>query len=110
MKYFHHTAHKALWNWLGKNPNRFKQEWPGWWSNGGKVYKGMSSCLACNYAAYDCKGCPMIWDVEYGGRCMEDYRPYHLWRLARDDGDWDEAARLAAMIRDLPVKEGVICK
>ena len=66
-KYFHHTAHKALWNWLSKNPKRYKAEWPGWSRNGGKVYLGMSACLACNYSAYDCKGCPLVWDVEYGG-------------------------------------------
>lgn len=107
MKYFHHTAHKALWNWLSKNPQRFKDEWPGWRSRG---VKGWSSCLACEYSDCNCDKCPLIWDIEYGGRCNDSYRPYRLWKLARNKEDWDEVVRLAAQIRDLPVKEGVICR
>lgn len=34
-----------LWEWLAKNPESYKIEWPGW-----KVYPNVSShCFACNW-------------------------------------------------------------
>ena len=51
MKYFHHTAHKALWNWLSMRDGRTKEAWPGWVQNGGKVQGGKKifHCVACKY-------------------------------------------------------------
>ena len=58
-KVFFHTAHKALWNWLSKNPEMDKEYWPGWLDNGGNVKPALYDCFACEYAY--CYMCPILW-------------------------------------------------
>ena len=30
LRHFNQTCHKALWNWLSRNPTKGKHEWPAW--------------------------------------------------------------------------------
>lgn len=118
MKYFHHTAHKALWNWLSRGDNRTKEAWPGWQGEGGKVQGGekIFHCLACKYGYFfgindttRCKNCPLIWPD--GVTCITGGDPlYCRWYDAMEKGNFKLGRKLAAQIRDLPIKEGVICK
>lgn len=114
---FNHTGHKELWDWLSKNPTKDKKQWPGWEWNKGEYYAA-NDCFACSYAwdcyteeyEYDykaiCKDCPIKWPRT--DNC--DKSIYREWVAALHNKRYDETARLAAEIRDLPVKEGVICK
>ena len=100
---FNHTAHKNLWDWLSKNPDKEKDDWSGWEFNGGSFSKVSAGCFACQYQDEmielgPCEEtCPLIWPTS---PCEEFY-------------DWDsernhaERKRLAGIIRDLPVREGV---
>ena len=119
MKYFHHTAHKALWNWLSMGDDRTKEAWPGWKQNGGKIQGEVNTsyCMACKYDKYfgnvdsiRCKNCPLVWP--YGVTCMDSSNNnlYCKWYNAMENGSFKFGRKLAAQIRDLPVKEGVICK
>lgn len=115
---FNHTGHKELWDWLSKNPTMDKEQWPGWEYNGGTYKYATNSCFACDYSwgayseteEYDpsvlCKLCPIKWS----GTDDCEKSIYREWYEALYRKRYDKTAKLAAEIRDLPVKEGVICK
>ena len=107
-KVFFHTAHKALWNWLSKHPGKNKNDWPGWEYNKGKVSRVRSSCFACEYVVNrpDCAECPLDWGI--GGGCFAG--GYYEWKNAFDNECFDKLIILAAQIRDIHVREGVVCK
>ena len=124
-KVFFHTAHKALWSWLSKHPEMGKEDWPGWENNGGNVRNNIFDCLACEYVGttvtedgYTCAGCsdknkcPLIWPCKTNQLpCLESF--YAEWDEQvehEDEMDKDGRADFAAQIRDLPVREGVVCK
>ena len=112
-KVFFHTAHKALWNWLSKRTNHKtrKRQWPGWDFNGGNVKKTDYDCLACEYVdkvtPLDpcCGKCPIIWPDN--SLCGDDGNIFDDWFFSHST---EKRAKLAAQIRDLPVREGVVCK
>ena len=61
---FDHTSHKALWNWLAENPDKEKEDWPGF---NELRYVPDNECFACQYV-WDGGGyircheyCPLIW-------------------------------------------------
>ena len=113
-KVFFHTAHKALWNWLSKNPDHKtkKRHWPGWDFNGGNVKKTDSDCFACEYQdsidpIYDtlCTSCPIVWPNN--AKCGHVKGVFDAWEYSRNE---ETRSKRAAQIRDLPVREGVVCK
>ena len=128
---FNHTAHKAMWYWLSKNPKKNKHDWPGWRYNGGDLDGGINECFACEYAVcdgrIDCARCPLTqWtdlskerkyfsyvesdecrgDAE--GLCMIGL--YGKWCDAYYARDLEKIAFFAKKIRDLPVKKHVVCR
>ena len=107
---FNHTAHKALWNWLSKPENamKIKEDWPEWKFNGGNVGVVFNLCFACEYAQelsdYNaCRHCPLIWPNN--NPCREFRGLYAQWCEEHPI----KRTKLAAQIRDLPVKQGVKC-
>ena len=118
MRVFNWTAHKALWNWVSKNPGRKKYEWPGWEENGGRMEYISSYCFACGCGCddydcddYDCPHCPLDWG---GWDCLQPNSLFEQWLYYKkeDGASFDEAkaTELAILIRDLPLKEGVVWK
>jgi len=107
-KVFNHTAHKALWNWLSKHPGKNKNDWPGWEYNKGKVSRVRSSCFACEYAGNrpGCAECPLDWGI--GEFCSTG--AFYEWEKEFKRECFDKLTIFAAQIRDLPVREGVVCK
>jgi len=106
MKKFNHTAHKELWDWLARNPDKGKEDWPGW----KETAMVEAECFACQYVTDNfadtlCSGvCPLIWEnTKYS--CMQSY--YYEWTECFIPED---RAVLAAKIRDLPLREGVNCE
>lgn len=135
---FWHTAHKALWLWLSKHPYSEKGDWPGWTENGGKVPMFSNLCFACLYDEnsnrtkwgkvnklvyigrddfFPCASCPLKWPE--GGKCCGSYK--QLFSRWDDLNLFDEESGLpiraavdlksllALKIRNLPIKEGVVC-
>ena len=111
---FNHTAHKALWDWLSKTPDKGKAEWPEWTVNGGSVRRPRNKCFACQYAKLpnsniiNCDKCPLLWPKSDYFCCTDDI--YDDWYSAIERGNYKVASLLAEEIRDLPVREGVKCK
>lgn len=109
MKKFNHTAHKELWDWLAKNPDKEKDDWKGWDIHGGKYVLDGNCCFACLYDDYTegrCNDCPLVW--AHLSCCSQENSLYKKWE--RFDEDEEETrAELARQIRDLPVREGVEC-
>ena len=116
-KVFNHTAHKALWNWLSKNPDKEKIEWPGWEWNGGKYDDSIrNGCFACMYTFnpyegnINCHKCPVIWpDNIRCNYCNEEGYVGLYIKYMEENLDFPRRSELAAQIRDLPVREGVKC-
>lgn len=118
---FNYTGHRKLYDWWCDNPEKNKNEWPGWVNNGGD-YFSESWCFACDYAAdYWRKkgfhninlctdGCPLEVNAskeELRLSCLGGL--YSKLLIARKKKFYTEASRIMKIIRDLPVKEGVKC-
>ena len=74
-----------LWLWMACNPERLKEDWPGWIRNGGYLGRCMSHCPCCEYKENNndenmsCENiCPLTWTVG-GDWCGNDYSPYGKW-------------------------------
>lgn len=114
MAKFNHTAHKELWDWLVRNPDKEKFEWPEWIINGGSYTNPGWGCFACGYCkeignTYACcDDCPLIWPNDV---LCDDITPYgsSLYQKWDDETDLKKRSELACRIRDLPVREGVEC-
>ena len=122
---FNHTAHKEMWTWLSENPEKEKDDWPGWESNGGEYPFAAFWCFACQYAlskvkkdsedsgldeddAQDrCVRCGLDWP-DNGDQndffCQGYYGVYNNWCEEKNFGT---KAILALQIANLPVKDGV---
>ena len=90
------TKHKCLeacaelWAWVGRNPSRFKLEWPGWAHNGGELEMyGAAACPACDYVrgangTVVCERCLLapLWQVPkgYDVPCCNERSPYAQFR------------------------------
>lgn len=122
---FNHTAHKEMWTWLAENPEKEKDDWPGWESNGGEYPFAAFWCFACQYAlskvkkdsedswldeddAQDrCVRCGLYWPDNISQNyffCQGNRGLYTKWC---GEKDFDTRAVLALQIANLPVKDGV---
>jgi hypothetical protein len=108
---FHRTLHCSLWQWLADNPSKSKEDWVGWKSNGGNIEEVRLLCFACEYSLKakellrtrqsGCI-CPLVW---IDGYCF-GYGLFALWRHSTGP---TERTELALEIKDLPVKDGMVC-
>lgn len=114
MAKFNHTAHKELWDWLARNPDKEKKDWPGLGVNGGKYIGVLCYCFACEYDSifmpFDCSHCPLVWPNNV--ICNDVLPDGSLSLYKKWDGETDlkKRSELARRIRDLPVREGVECE
>lgn len=111
---FNHTAHKELWGWLAKNPDKEKSDWHGWRKNGGQYPTGFRHCFACAYAAKCCirgllcSHCPFELDkraLRPNYDCLGGL--FSDWLYAREIKE--ERIKFAVMIRNFPVRDDVEC-
>jgi hypothetical protein len=122
---FYHTLHVALWDWLSKNPEKQKDEWPEWDENGGEIEVVESYCFACssatnqwvNYFNNDsdalrgtntCDWCPLVlseMDAVHPSNCLGGW--FHIWLSTKS---LSNRIAFAEKIRDFPVREGVKVK
>jgi hypothetical protein len=103
--------HRELWNWLAKNPEKVKYEWPRWVHNKGDIPEMSNECFLCEYAAYHggcLYGCPVDCS-EYGDPRKDDCLG-GLFNKYCDEGSFGDAevrSHYAECIRDLPERKGV---
>ena len=103
---FDHEAHFALWDWLVNNPGKDKDDWPGW-KNYAEADIPRNHCFACGACKCVCKNCPMEWADE--SNCIDETsnNVFYLWHHEHEPG---ERVRLAKVIRDMPLRTGVVIK
>lgn len=117
---FDHAGHKALWNWLTENPEKYKQDWPDFDNYDRYLLHINNNCFACVAAkGRDCKRCPLNWHDPKTGRlinCLDPYSPYVEWtRLGgdylQDESESERQARLkkrsmlAKQIAEMPLRD-----
>lgn len=96
--------HRALWRWLAETGEEYKSKWPGWKSQDFVWHK----CFACESCQCECENCPILWgeppkpESEYQCERNPD-SPYYKWDMEEDP---EERKRLAAIIAELPWKDG----
>lgn len=105
------AAHVALWDWLANHPGKDKYDWPGW-ESGGNIWSGifdgciiLNHCFMCEwYRTHGgCDACALT--KKYGEPCFSDIDPnsegmFKKWDKAMQAEDFEEACRIAALIRD----------
>jgi hypothetical protein len=105
---FEESGHRKLWRWLRDNPTKPKRDWPGWKINGGTYDIVFGYCFACDYDenmhpyGSDCFCCPLIWP--YGWDCDH---PMGLYKQFIKEEDLEKKAKIAGMIAELQIREGV---
>ena len=130
---FNYKAHKQLWNAVISELEEYDPEEGfrdaedikegAFFREFGKrsTIRPVYDCFACEYAAnataddlsaFRCNFCPLNWlassDVK---TCINDDNSglYDEFMEAVDEDDIDEAIMVAKQIRDVPIKEGIIC-
>ena len=96
------AKHKELWNWLSENPDKTKEDWPGW-----KINEHMdNNCFLCGYVDMvvggGCFDCPISW-----GRtemCTDDYPKLSYYLLYEGALKLKDKATYAKIIANLPEK------
>jgi len=121
-KIFNHSAHKRLWKWLAENPTKSKWHWPEWKGNGGIFSRVEADCFACDCTArchINSAACPLIWPLNGEGQLLctngglwdewdnieSCYSEDEIENMS--DEDKAERTRLALLIMNLPVKDGI---
>jgi hypothetical protein len=96
--------HEALWNWLAKNPEKEKWDWPGFKT---MLTLGIkhprTSCFLCEDihigCYYNSAPCPLL-------SCMDRPGLYRKWN---DSTDSEERSQLALAIANCFTKEKIKC-
>ena len=61
--------HRIMWNWLADNPDKGKQDWPGWKMDYSDLFSvgAENFCFLCGYISNtpeeECFNCPLDWGV-----------------------------------------------
>ena len=100
--------HRELWGWLVDNPTRNKNEWPRWGEFSQLDPKRNQYCFACMITYDDCEDCILKWPGSTCSHLTEnDWEANGLFEQWDACGNKEERSKLAAQIRDLPVREEV---
>ena len=91
-----------LWEWLGKNPDKDKDDWPEWDYNGGKVHNmnDAADCPCCEYndntmQSAGCEECPLRGFWKRDNYCLNSGSQYCQWVFAKTNKP-NYAKRIAA--------------
>lgn len=115
--FFNHRLHKELWNWLAQNPEKSKEDWPGWKRYGYEKeemgnYHFCFACKAVNHSVLSdsnllCDFCPLDWGESkycYNGGY------YSRYESAIFNDNIKDAKFCAEKIADLQIAKNCIIK
>lgn len=101
--------HRELWDWLSKNPNEDKEDWPGWKDFDEDKVRANIHCFACAFTGNNpCRECLLVWpgmDCCSGEERGDNRGIYSIWGR---EANFDERTRFAEQIRDLPVRDELL--
>lgn len=108
------SKHRKMWNWIAdrieeekeyQHINVLKKEY----CEGKGFYYVTSNCFCCEYTKYICDYCPIEWKSEVEDfMCMQKYEEDDdegLYALCCNELDWEEQAKLARQIANLPERQ-----
>lgn len=105
---FELTKHRELWDWLSKNPDMDKRDWPGWKKYAIRDAWTLNYCFACKAARDQLASWPASSAYEMEKNCREDCplqlgcqrkkSLYDRWYYAQTRS---KRKRLAEKIRDI---------
>jgi hypothetical protein len=106
VKLYLKKCHEALWNWLAKNPDKDKGDWPGWKTISFLYRKGLLiepipiglKCFACVYGS--CSKCPVVFSPSGKRDCEPLYSFFYSWIKSRSKHEYKEASKYAKLIAD----------
>lgn len=101
-----HEKHRALWDWLAKNPEKLKSQAPENLTIGWDVDTMCFACVAADRRGRSeegCLHCPIIWVEDEDGDCGSRGSPFLDWELARPYTEKGRRIRAeaAAKVRDM---------
>lgn len=107
--------HRQMWRWIAEKTRERRKavdKIDYFYETGQMDVKPKFSCWCCEYARSVCNNdnivgghraycylCPIQW---IGDNCTADTSEYHMWLISFYADDWEEAARWAAVIAELP--------
>lgn len=107
------SEHRKMWNWIADEIEKEKRDQ---YIEGLKKeycdregYYIRSNCFCCEYTKYICDYCPIEWKSEVeDSMCMQKYEEDDdegLYALCCNELDWEEQAKLARQIANLPERQ-----
>ena len=97
-------GHRELWDWLHKNPEYEKEDWPGWWETYND-YNCMNECFFCEYWSEHGKGREHACEEECIADWGEDGDCISLFDAWSFEESEEKRAEYAKRMRDIPIKE-----
>ena len=104
--------HRKMWHWLAENPDKNKQDWPGWEEHNGKDFDPIMNqyCFLCGYVsvAYGKESyhaCPLDWGISEFCEDGDDQCTYY--EKYCDAIMHAHRAKYAEIIANLPEKDDV---
>lgn len=103
--------HRKMWNWIADETlkRQYSVEKGDYYSSMGIIFeeRPMCGCYCCAYVCLDCKRCPLKWTYFDGKPSLVCFYggQYGRWKSAVDCNEWEEAARLAREIANLPERK-----
>lgn len=117
------TEHRKMWNWIADCIEKFKMvidivDQKRRYCMENIRYPVKNYCFLCEYTCnknweQDCKKCPIKWPSEFyelpceGEAWEDDEEKYGLWWRCNTAKTWQEQARLARQIANLPERTDV---
>lgn len=113
--------HRKMWNWIADETEKRKvcvEKYD--YIKELNIPSPINYCFCCKYTEdngvfeettdtpIDCRLCPVDWGEEptrqYDYQCADDGTLYDLWGDCLDDGDWEQAAKYAREIANIPIR------
>ena len=103
--------HRIMWNWLADNPDKNKEDWPGWEMNYDDLFSGgeQNFCFLCGYVSNtpegECFNCPLDWGVSetcVPNSAPNNTEPESYFELYCDAKTEKETSKYARIIANLP--------
>lgn len=87
-----------LWDWLAKNPDKKKSDWPEWEENGGK-YNAFDNCFACEFDNQNDNFCYrncIVPCFKENLTCTASGSPFVAWCISKTSKTLKKQARIIA--------------
>jgi len=94
-----------MWEWLGEDAERGKDDWPGWETGRWNIADVYESCFLCQYdedhdTGRSCESCPLTGKWAGYRACIDIGAPFDVWGFSKGDIRQQAAQLIASLCRD----------